>query len=97
MISFFKSLFGFVANNKKASALIVSGAVIAAKAVGKKAGFDVPEDTVKEVLFAASTYIVGQGIADHGKEAAKVTQGLKGALPTVGKLRPQALTKARTR
>jgi len=38
--------------------------------------FGVAEDRVTEILQLIMTYIVGQGIADAGKEAAKVTEGV---------------------
>lgn len=35
-------------------------------------GLEIPEDTIVQVLALLWTYIVWQGIADHGKEKAKI-------------------------
>ena len=62
-----KSLF----SSKKFVAMI-SGVI--ATLVGK-IGFDVPTETINQVVALVGTYVVGQGVADHGKhrpaEAAK--------------------------
>ena len=41
-------------------------------AIASKLGLDLDKDLVNQVLAMAAAYVVGQGIADHGKEAAKV-------------------------
>ncbi len=38
-----------------------------------KVGLDVPNETVMEMTGIVMCYLVGQGIADNGKEAAKVS------------------------
>tara|TARA_R110002110_G_scaffold123748_1_gene300618 strand:- start:295 stop:495 length:201 start_codon:yes stop_codon:yes gene_type:complete len=62
-----KSLF----SSKKFVAMITG---VIATLVGK-IGFDVPTETINQVVALVGTYVVGQGVADHGKhrpaEAAK--------------------------
>jgi hypothetical protein len=52
--------------SKKAAAM-AAGVVMAA--IGKKIGLD--EQAVTSIVATIIAYVVGQGIADHGKEAAK--------------------------
>ena len=40
--------------------------------VSSKLGLNLSEQTILEVIGLLSAYIVGQGIADNGKEAAKI-------------------------
>jgi len=40
--------------------------------VDKTVGLQLPEDTVTQVVALLAAYVVGQGLADHGKEKAKV-------------------------
>jgi hypothetical protein len=42
-------------------------------AIASKLGFAIDHDMSTQVITLASAYLVGQGIADHGKEAAKIT------------------------
>ena len=62
-----KSLF----SSKKFVAMIAG---VLATLIGK-IGFDVPTETINQVVALVGTYVVGQGVADHGKhrpaEAAK--------------------------
>lgn len=58
-----------ILKSKKAIATIA--AVIVATA--GKYGLGLDTESVMTIVGALSAYIVGQGIADHGKEAAKVT------------------------
>jgi len=62
-----KSLF----SSKKFVAMIAG---VLATLIGK-IGFDVPTETINQVVALVATYVVGQGVADHGKhrptEAAK--------------------------
>lgn len=62
-MEFFKSLL----TSKKAAAMV---AAVIMQVVGKKIGLD--EAQVQGIVYSIIAYIVGQGIADHGKEAAKV-------------------------
>ena len=49
----------------------IAAAIVAA---GGKIGWDVSTDELMPILTPLMAYIVGQGIADHGKERAKVEQ-----------------------
>ena len=51
-------------------ALAAMAAVIVGLAA--KLGFDISTDEILPILSPLMAYIVGQGIADHGKERAKV-------------------------
>jgi hypothetical protein len=62
-MAFLKSL----VSSKKGAAM-VAGVIMAA--FGKKLGLD--EAAVTSIVATVVAYLVGQGIADHGKEAAKV-------------------------
>ena len=55
---------------KSKKALTAIAAVIIAGAA--KIGWDVTTDELMPILSPLMAYIVGQGIADHGKERAKV-------------------------
>jgi hypothetical protein len=57
-----------VNESKKAKALVVGLVVL----VASKLGADVSDKTVYSVLAFLSVYILGQGLADMNKEAAKV-------------------------
>jgi hypothetical protein len=63
-----KSILGSFLTSKKALAFLSGLAVLFAS----KHGLDIDPDTVNKVLALAGSYIVGQGIADIGKERAKV-------------------------
>lgn len=65
-MEFLKSLL----TSKKAAAMV---AAVIMQVVGKKLGLD--ETQVQGIVYSIIAYIVGQGIADHGKEAAKVQAG----------------------
>jgi hypothetical protein len=60
-----KALLKTFLTSKKALALL-AGAVVWALA---KAGVLIPEESVLEILLLIAAYIVGQGLADNGKEA----------------------------
>ena len=64
-MEFFKSLL----TSKKAAAM-VAGVLMAA--FGKKVGLD--ETAVTSIVATVIAYLVGQGIADHGKEAVKAKE-----------------------
>lgn len=63
-----KDFLSDVFTSKKAMAALATLLVIILQALG----LPITEDMMNQVLFIAGSYIVGQGIADHGKEAAKV-------------------------
>ncbi len=43
--------------------------------VASRFGFEVSPSIADNLLAFVAAYLVGQGIADHGKEAAKITAG----------------------
>lgn len=49
--------------------VMIAAAVVA---VASKLGLNLDPDLVQQIVYLAIAFIVGQGIADHGKEAAKV-------------------------
>lgn len=57
-----------VFTSKKAMAALATLLVIILQALG----LPITEDMMNQILFIAGSYIVGQGIADNGKEAAKL-------------------------
>lgn len=61
MIELFKS--------KKFLAALAGAAVVV---LNKAIGLELPEADVLKILGVIASYIVGQGIADHGKEKAKI-------------------------
>jgi hypothetical protein len=50
--------------------LVMLAAIV--MAIASKLGLNLDPDLVNQVLAMAAAYILGQGIADRGKEAAKV-------------------------
>ena len=60
--------------SKKALTAIAAAIV----AGGAKIGWDVSTEELMPILTPLMAYIVGQGIADHGKERAKVENPKKG-------------------
>jgi hypothetical protein len=60
---------GFIAS-KKAAAMVAG---ILMSAFGKKVGLD--ESAVTSIVATIIAYIVGQGVADMNKEAAKIKEG----------------------
>ena len=57
-------------NSKKALAMIVGLLV----SVGGRYGLDIPTEDLTAVLSPVLAYIVGQGVADVGKEKARIEQ-----------------------
>ena len=72
----FKNALKGIFSSKKALALIAGGIV----ALTAKFGWNVSNEVVMTILGFVGTYIIGQGIADNGKEAAKVTADADAAL-----------------
>lgn len=64
-----KDMLKTLLTSKKVAAAL-AGAVMAA--FGSKMGLD--EAAVQSIVYTVIAYLVGQGIADHGKEAAKVAK-----------------------
>jgi hypothetical protein len=50
--------------------LVLLAAIIVA--IASKLGLNLDPDMLTQIIALAGAYIVGQGIADHGKEAAKI-------------------------
>lgn len=50
--------------------IVMLAAVVVA--IASKLGLAIDQDVSAQVIALAGAYVVGQGIADHGKEAAKV-------------------------
>lgn len=61
---------------KSKKAITALAAVIVA--IGGKAGWNISTAELVPILSPLMAYIVGQGIADHGKERAKVEAGQSG-------------------
>lgn len=64
----FKTLLGKLLTSKKFLAT-VAGVLVA---LGSKIGLDLPTEATLSIVGAIAAYVIGQGIADNGKEAAKV-------------------------
>ena len=62
-----------ILKSKKALAMAVSVLVW----IGGKAGWNLDNETLLGAVTPLWVFILGQGIADHGKEAAKVTADAK--------------------
>lgn len=60
--------------SKKFLAALAGAAVVV---LNKAIGLELPEADVLKILGVIASYIVGQGIADHGKEKAKVENPAK--------------------
>lgn len=63
MLQIIKALF-----SSKKFLVMLAGIILAS---ASKLGLDLDPDLVNQILALAGAYILGQGIADHGKEAAK--------------------------
>lgn len=74
-MKYIKHAFAILSESKKVRALVVGLLLLALVPLGKKVGVELDEAAVDKALMLLGSYIVGQGIADHGKEAAKVTAG----------------------
>jgi len=71
-------------SSKKALACIVGLVAVVLSMLLGKLGVSIPEDRVEEIVMLISAYVLGQGIADHGKEKekAKAVIGTLGAPPS---------------
>jgi len=58
----------------------LAGVIIAL--VSALTSWHIPEDTLLGLLGVIASFVVGQGIADHGKEAAKIAVGAAKDLDT---------------
>ncbi len=66
----FKALLVDIFTSKKALAAIATLIVIILQALG----LPVTDEMIEKILLVVGPYLVGQGIADHGKEAAKMKE-----------------------
>ena len=64
----FKAFLADVFTSKKAVAALVTLLVIVLQALG----FPISEQVIQNILMVIAPYLVGQGIADAGKEAARM-------------------------
>lgn len=84
-----KELLVALLGSKKFVAFLVSLVVMLVTAISGKFGLGITDEQANDlslkVVGLASSYLVGQGIADHGKEAARVqassTETTKAAAP----------------
>lgn len=60
--------------SSKKSIAMIAGAIVS---IVGKIGFDLPVEVVASVVGLVAAYVVGQGMADWGKEAAKVSEAMK--------------------
>lgn len=65
----FTAFLADVFTSKKALAALATLLVILLQALG----LPITEEMIQNILFVVGPYMVGQGIADHGKEAAKAS------------------------
>lgn len=61
-----------IAGSKKATATVATVVFLFLAPLLTRIGVTVTADEVEKVIALVIAYVVGQGIADHGKEAAKV-------------------------
>ncbi len=76
-MKYVKMLFEILAESKKARALIVGLLALALIPVSQKVGLEVDEALIEKGVMLIAAYLLGQGLADLGKEKAKVEAGEK--------------------
>jgi len=76
-----------IAGSKKAVATIATVLFVLVTPLLAKVSVTVTEDELEKVVALVIAYLVGQGVADHGKEAAKIHQAGSTRIP---KLPPKA-------
>lgn len=59
-------------SSKKGLVMLACGLMILMTPIAAKVGYEIDEKQLLEFLGIAATYLVGQGIADHGKAAAEI-------------------------
>lgn len=62
-----------IAGSKKATATVATVIFLFLAPLLTRIGVTVTADEIEKVIALVIAYVVGQGIADHGKEAAKIT------------------------
>lgn len=68
-----------IAGSKKATATVAAVVFLFLAPVLTRIGVTVTAEEIEKVIAVVIAYVIGQGIADHGKEAAKVAVGPAGA------------------
>ncbi len=71
-MKYLKLIVEILAESKKARALIVGLLALAIIPLGAKIGMDVDKELIEKGVVLISAYLLGQGLADLGKEKAKV-------------------------
>lgn len=66
------TILGIISESKKARALVVGLIALAVIPLASRVGIEVDKTAIEHGIMLLVAYIVGQGIADNGKEAAKV-------------------------
>ena len=74
-MKYVKMIFEVIAESKKARALIVGILALALVPLGAKVGVEVDAALIDKGVMLIAAYLVGQGIADMGKEKAKIEAG----------------------
>lgn len=64
--------------SKKFLAFLVTLVVVVGNAILKRFGLELDNEQVALIVGAGAAYILAQGVADHGKEAAKATTPIVG-------------------
>lgn len=70
---------GAISGSKKATAAVATVAFLFLAPLLTRLGLTITEAEIEKVIVVLSAYLVGQGIADHGKEAAKVEAATSGS------------------
>lgn len=60
-----------------ASKKFVAAVVGIVLAIAGRYGFNLDPELVRELVYILIAYIIGQGIADHGKDAAKINAAVE--------------------
>jgi hypothetical protein len=78
-MKYIKLAFEILSESKKVRALVVGLLLLALVPLGKRVGVELDEDAVNKALALIGAFIIGQGIADHGKEAKKIEAQVEAA------------------
>lgn len=60
-------------SSKKGIVFAATAIIVLTRPLLAKIGYEIDSEQLIEFLSIAGAYVVGQGIADHGKEAAKIS------------------------
>lgn len=83
-MSILKRFVSAIAGSKKAVATVAGALFTLLAPVARRYGVEITEEQVLEVLGLIGAYVIGQGVADHGKEAAKIAAPAIAAASTKG-------------